>query len=120
MTTSKLPILNNYNTNKQQTNCRYHVKIYIYLSLYLIEFKILCITFQIVHGHAHAYLEDLIVQQKSSRCLRSSSKFNLIIPKSRTKMLRAQKKYPAFRKKTSKLTFLEQHTNYNLVFSSAA
>ena len=90
-----------------------------------IEFKILCMTFQIVHGHAPAYLKDLIVQQKSSRCLRSSSKLNLIIPKSRTKMygdrsfsvaaprlwnnlpekLRAQEKYPAFRKELKTYLF---------------
>ena len=51
-----------------------------------IEFKILAITFRIIHGTAPDYLSELLCQKSSPRCLRSSSKILLKVPKSRTKM----------------------------------
>ena len=50
-----------------------------------IEFKISAITFRILHGMAPDYLSDLITVQKSTRCLRSVSRSDLVVPKSRTK-----------------------------------
>ena len=50
-----------------------------------IEFKIIVLTFRILHGMAPAYLNDLITVQKSNRSLRSYSRSDLLIPKSRTK-----------------------------------
>ena len=51
-----------------------------------IQFKILSLTFRIIHGLAPAYLTDLISIHQPSRCLRSSSRHLLVVPKSRTKM----------------------------------
>ena len=50
-----------------------------------IEFKLNCLTFRIIHGQAPVYLKDLI-NQRSCRALRSSSKITLMVPKSRTRM----------------------------------
>ena len=50
-----------------------------------IEFKILCMTFQILHGLAPSYLCDLITIKRSTRCVRSATELNLVVPKTRTK-----------------------------------
>ena len=50
-----------------------------------IEFKVLRLTYRILHGLAPAYLCDLITVKRSTRCLRSSAEINLSIPKTRTK-----------------------------------
>ena len=50
-----------------------------------IDFKIITLTFKIIHGFAPGYLCDLIKQRETPRCLGSSSKIVLVIPKTRTK-----------------------------------
>ena len=49
---------------------------------YRIDFKIIILTFKILHGHAPDYLCNMIKRQVNSRCLRSSSKVLLIVLKS--------------------------------------
>ena len=50
-----------------------------------VDFKIIILTFKILHGSAPDYLCSLIKRQVNSRCLRSSSKVRLTVPKVRTK-----------------------------------
>ena len=50
-----------------------------------IEFKILTLTFKILHGSAPDYLCKLLERKVNSRSLRSSSKVLLVVPKVRTK-----------------------------------
>lgn len=50
-----------------------------------IDYKIIILTFKILHGSAPEYLCSLIKRQVNSRCLRSSSKVLLSVPKVRTK-----------------------------------
>ena len=52
---------------------------------YRIDFKIIILTFRILHGQAPEYMCSMINRQVNSRCLRSSSKVRLIVPKVRTK-----------------------------------
>ena len=47
---------------------------------YPIDFKIIILTFKILHGHAPDYLCSMIKRQVNSRCLRSSSKVLLFVP----------------------------------------
>ena len=51
-----------------------------------IEFKIICLTFRIIHGLAPAYMSDLVSPRLSTKSLRSSTKSLLVTPKTRTKM----------------------------------
>ena len=90
-----------------------------------IEFKIICVTYRIIHGLAPEYLCDLVTVQRSSRHLRSSANLVLNVPKSRSKMygdrafsiaaprlwnalpvpLRLEKNYETFKKKLKTYLF---------------
>ena len=48
-----------------------------------IDFKILLITYKCIHGEAPHYLEELLVQYKPVRCLRSQNQHLLEVPKRR-------------------------------------
>ena len=90
-----------------------------------IEFKIICVTYRILHGVAPEYMCDLVTLQRSNRDLRSNTHLALQMPKSRTKMygdrafsvaaprlwnslpvpLRLEKNYDAFKKKLKTYLF---------------
>ncbi len=52
---------------------------------YRIVFKVLLFTYRTIHGSAPEYLSDLITPYKPQRCLRSSSRSLLTVPKMRLK-----------------------------------
>ena len=52
---------------------------------YRIVFKVLLFTYRTIHGSAPEYLSDLINPYKPQRCLRSSSRSLLTVPKMRLK-----------------------------------
>ena len=50
-----------------------------------VEFKILLLTFRILHGLAPSYLKDLITAYSPQRCLRSTTQYLLSQPRSKLK-----------------------------------
>ena len=102
-----------------------------------IEFKIICVTYRIIHGLAPEYLCDLLTFQRSGRHLRSSANLVLNVPKSRTKMygdrafsiaaprlwnalpvpLRLEKNYETFKKKLKTYLFKR---SYNVWYINQA
>ena len=94
-----------------------------------IEFKIICVTYRIIHGSAPEYLCDLVTLRRPDRHLRSSAQLVLDVPKSRTKMygdrafsvaaprlwnalpvpLRLEKSYETFKRKLKTYLFQKSY-----------
>ena len=50
-----------------------------------IQYKILLLSYKITHRHAPFYLRDLLPSYQLTRCLRSSSSYALVVPRTRGK-----------------------------------